>query len=210
MSIIRKVPLARSLAQTIDDRIRHWIAQEGKAMPATVVAPLGGTVIVSFDILGLDLPLVQMPLAGAEFIRYPIQTGASGVCFPADYSIGSVSGLGAGPATTRKPGNLSALTFFPVGSVDWIPCNPEALVMYGGIDGVSVQSEAGLTPAFSVSVTSAGITLYAGATAMLTVTAAGVTIQGQEYLAHEHLAGTLVAPSSGGPVTGDTGTVVPA
>lgn len=216
MSRAQKVPTTRQLSAYTEQRARDVLAEGGLEWPCRVTAVAGSMVTVKFNVANVLAPDMTMPVAGFEYIRYPIEagdgivTGELGVAMSASAYLGALSGLGdaaLGTADIQIPdGNLADLVFVPFSTKSWAATpDPTALVLYGRVGGVTVQNS--VAPAFSIKVTSTGITLYAGTTAMLTVTAAGVTIQGQAFLAHTHLPGTFTAPSGGGPVTGDSGAV---
>lgn len=141
----QKTHLVKSLSGFAAKKAADAIAVLGKALPASVVSVDGSIVTVRFEIQsGFTLPDVTCPLAGAEYVRYPIQPGCPGVVFPADARLGGVTGLGGGTATLVRPANLAALTFFPLGNADWADSgDPDALVLYGEAGGVVVRTKDG-------------------------------------------------------------------
>lgn len=223
-----KTPLSRTLPLWVQSVIRAELDRLGKAIPATVKSVSGAIVTVNFQVSGMTLPTVEMPLFGPEYIRYPIQAGDKGVCFPADFYLGAMSGLGTGNADQSLRGNLSTLVFLPIGNKSWSAVDAQAVTLYGP-NGVVLRdsnshSSITLTPSDitgtaqtqyqigvgsnTVTIDSSGITLTAGGVSIV-INSGGVTIDGKDFLTHDHLAGTYVAPSGGGPVTGDSGPVVP-
>ena len=138
----QKTPLARALNRFAEKKVAEAIQLLGKALPASVTAVSGSIVTVKFEVTTtLTLPPVTMPLAGAEYIRFPTQIGDKGLVFPADVYLGGVSGLGGGTADLSIPANLSALVFFPIGNKGWSTTdNPNAVVIYGP-DGAIIRTK---------------------------------------------------------------------
>src|ERR1700692_698743 len=201
----QKTPMARSLPMFALARAAAEIAKRGQALPGHVTAITGDIVTINFDVAGLTLPQVQMPLFGPEYIRYPVQVGDQGVAFPASVYIGGVSGLGTGTATDTIQGNLSTLVWFPIANKSWSTppgSNANTLALYGHAGLLLLDS---LTGNSSIKLTATGITLtFAGHTIVINST--GVIIDGRTFLLHEHVPGTYIAGST--PVTGDSGAVV--
>lgn len=205
MSIAQKVPLARTLSVFAENTAASEIAKLGLAPPGHVVAVSGSIVTVNFDVRGITLPQVTMPLAGSEYIRLPVQVGDKGFAVPCDFFLGGVSGLGSGVADTTQRANLSTLVWLPVGNKNWTASpNPNATVIYGP-DGVILQDKAGASPDFRITVNSSGITMTGGGHTV-TLNSAGLTIDGVVFSTHGHSAGTYVAGANA--VTGDSGGVV--
>lgn len=211
MSNAQKTPLSRTLNQFATRKALDEIEKRGLALPGHVISVTGPIVKVNFDVSGATLSQVTMPLFGPEYIRYPVQVGDKGAAFPVDAFMGGVSGLGTGSADMTLQGNLSTLVWFPVGNKNWSAVDPNAVTIYGP-NGVVLKDSAGHTTA---TLTPAGLAIAAQSSFSVTVgshsiviDSAGVHIDGKLFLTHEHLPGTYVAPSSGGPVTGDSGAVV--
>lgn len=154
----QKTPLARSLNQFAERKVRGIIELLGKSLPASVVSVSGSIVTVKFEISGpYTLPNVTVPLAGPEYARPPTQKGDKGVVFSSDAYLGGMSGLGGGVADLSLRANLSSLVFFPIGNKGWTaPDDPNAYVIYGP-DGVILRDTQSKT--------------------VFTLTAAGVVIQ---------------------------------
>jgi hypothetical protein len=205
-----KTPTSKSLNQIATRKAMDAIDQLGQALPGHVVAVNGAIVTVAFDVTGLTLPQVKMPVFGPIYIRYPIQVGDKGVTFPIDVYLGGVSGLGGGTADTTPQGNLSTLVWLPVGNSNWPSVNSNALVLQGP-DGVVEQDTGGnttsaLTPngvAVSAKETYAitagtSITFSVGGVSIV-INASGVTIDGVPFLPHTH-SGVESGPDDSGPV----------
>jgi hypothetical protein len=200
-----KTPLALSFPSAVNKTIADAIQLTGKALPASVVQLVSkGIVRVRFEVAGpWTLPEVTCTLAGSEYIGLPLQPGCRGVVFPADVSLGGVTGLGSGVADIRRqPANLAALVFFPLGNVDFGPADGSFLVLHGP-QGVIVRN-----PADTVKVTVGANSAIMEATGgSVTVNASGVaingvlTINGAPYLAHIHGGVTVGAGVSGAVVT---------
>lgn len=222
----QKTPLSRTLSRFAQQKAVDEIQKRGYALPGHVTAVNGAIVTVSFDVSDVTLNPVTMPIFGAEYIRLPVQVGDKGVAFPASVYIGGVSGLG-GAGTTADlatlQGNLSTLVWFPIGNKSWtVPPGSDAdtLALYGHLatlllDSLSGDSSikltsSGITLTFgsaSITMNSSGITLQVGSKSVV-VSSSGVSIEGREFLTHNHVPGTYTAPSGGGLITGDSGNVV--
>jgi hypothetical protein len=137
----QKTPLSRTLTAYVDGMIRKEIQKLGKALPCQVVDidPTGTIVTVSFQLSDAQLPQVKLPVAGAEYIRYPIQKGSLGVTFPADTYLGQVTGLGSGTASLTRRANLSTLVFFPVGNKNFTATDDADAVLIYGPNGVILR-----------------------------------------------------------------------
>ena len=144
----QKTPLAISLQNLGQKKAQDAVALLGKSLPAQVISidNTGTIVTVKFLVQTrlFTLPNIQCPLATSEYARAPIQPGCKGEVFPSDVYTGGVSGLGGGNADLSLPGNLSALTFFPVGNTGFGPTDdPNAYVLYGP-DGVILRDSQSL------------------------------------------------------------------
>lgn len=198
--------------------IRDELDRLGKAIPATVKSVSGAIVTVNFEVSGMTLPSVEMPLFGPEYVRYPIQVGDKGVCLPADFYLGQMSGLGPGTADQSLRGNLSTLVFFPIGNKNWSAVDAQAVTIYGP-NGVVLRdsnshSTLTLTPSDitgtaqtqfqigvgsnTITISSSGITLTGGGVS-IQITSSGVTIDGVDFLTHAH-SGVTTGPGVTGPV----------
>lgn len=220
MSYDQKVPFSRTLPQVMGRVARSTVSRLGLAIPGSVTAVSGAIVTVQPMLAGANLGPLTMPLASAQYLRLPIQVGDKGVAMPASFYLGAVSGLGnGGSADTSIPdGNLTALFWVPLGSKGWATVSdPNAVTIYGvGSSGVTLKTGTGnasitltdnsltlVCGGNTVTIDSSGVTIDGGKT--VTIDSSGVTIDGTVFESHEHVAGTLVAPSGGGPVTGETG-----
>jgi hypothetical protein len=221
MTNAQKTPLSRTLNVFAQRKVLDEIAKRGRSLPGTVLSVSGPIVTVNLDVDGETLPQVTMPLFGPEYIRYPVQQNDKGVCFPVDISIASVSGLGNGTADDTLQGNLSTLVWFPIGNQNWaVPPGSDAntLAAYGHLATLLLDSltgnssvkltSTGITLTFgsaSITMNSSGITLQFGSKSVV-ISSSGVSVEGREFLTHDHLPGTYVAGSTA--VTGTSGTVV--
>lgn len=129
-------------------------------------------------------------------IRYPIQAGDLGVCFPADAALGGVSG-GTGTADLTQQANLSTLVFFPIGSSKWSATdNPNSLVLYGP-DGAIIRNK---NKDVTITLTSSGVVVKGSGAALALVTSAFEAI----FNAHVHSdsgAGPPTAPMTSAQLT---------
>jgi len=145
MSSDQKIPFSQSVNLFTDRKINDALQSYSQSYPCYVTAVNGSIVTVKFDVTvpnGVTLPEVTCPIAGAEYIRYPIQEGCKGYCIPANVSLRNASGLGAGgaPPDLSDPGNLTALVFFPFGNTQFFEVNGQYLVMYGE-EGVQITTK---------------------------------------------------------------------
>jgi hypothetical protein len=210
MSSEQKIPLSRALSAFTRSKALSEIVKRWRVLPGHVVAVAGSIVTINFDVQGQTLPQVTMPLAGPEYIRYPIQVGDMGVALPASVYLGGVSGLGGGMADKTLRGNLATLWWVPISNANWSAVDPNAVTIYGP-NGVALMDTAGhtkatLTPAGLAVTAQTSISLTVGSH-NITIDSAGVHIDGRLFLAHEHTPGTY-AESGGSAVTGNSGGVV--
>jgi hypothetical protein len=187
MSNAQKTPLSRTLSTFTRQKALDEIAKRGQALPGRVVSVSGPIVTISFEVSGITLPQVTMPLFGPEYIRYPVQVGDQGVAFPASVYLGGVSGLGGGTADSRLRANLATLVWFPIANKNWSAVDPNAVTIYGP-NGVVLrdsnsQSVETLTPssvAFATPVVSTTQNLSSGtgwSGVFTTTTGLTVTVQ---------------------------------
>ena len=145
----QKTPIARTINSWAQQKILNEILRQGLALPAEVIAVSGSIVTVKFKVQSAPntnspyvLPPVTIPIAGAQWARAPTQIGDTGVCIPADTSIGGITGLGTGTPPLSLQANLASVVFLPVGSSLFSPTdNPNAWVLYGP-DGVILRDSA--------------------------------------------------------------------
>ena len=190
----------------------------GKALPCHVTAVSGQIVTVAFDLpqgAPWILPEITVPVASSPYDYEPYQIGDTGFTVPADAYLGGISGIGGGQATWKRPGNLDALVFVPVGKQSFTAANANARIIQGP-DGWIAQTTQGSTPC-SIVGNQQGITLTYGSTQIamnassITMTAGGQTVTlnssgfdigGIEFGTHEHTGVTAGSSNSGGPVAG--------
>lgn len=133
----QKTPLAQSLQKLGRAKAQDAVQMLGKGLPCTVSSVDGpGIVTVNFAVASLPAPLskMQMPYSKPPYIKFPIAVGNIGVALSADLRTGGLSGLGIGtPNLQDTVGNLSALTFFPLGSTAESFIDEDALELYGNI-----------------------------------------------------------------------------
>ena len=190
----------------------------GKSLPCHVVQTAGQIVTVAFDLpqgAPWILPEITLPVACSEWDYLPLQEGDTGFTVPADVYLGGISGLGGGQATWKRPGNLDALVFVPVGKQSFTATNPNARIIQGP-DGWIAQTTQGSTPC-SIVGNQQGITLTYGSTQIVmnsdsiqmtaggqtvTLNGSGFDIGGILFESHEHSGVTTGSGNTGGPVAG--------
>jgi hypothetical protein len=207
----QKTPMATSLTRRTRREIESALQLTGKALPASIVSLAGsGIATIKFELTNIPftLPTVELPIAGSEFTRVPLQQGTKGLVFPADTRIGHISGLGGTSADLSKPGNLAALTFFPIGNTGWTaPEDANQLELYG-VDGALIKST--VNKEWFAQWTKNGATISnKDGSVSFSLTSAGTEIKGPVIFDNVvtmkqglQLAGNIVAPG-GGTYTGD-------
>jgi hypothetical protein len=209
MSNPQKTPYSRLINNFGIRRAKQEIAKRGQRLPGSVISVSGAIVTVSFEVSGVNLPQVTMPLAGAEYVRYPIQSGDLGYATTADAYLGGISGLGGGVADETLRANLSTLVWVPIGNESWSEVDPNAVTIYGP-NGVVLRDSDNNT---SSTLTPDGISdsaketyeITAGTSITLTVgshsiviASSGITIDGKVFLTHEHTNVTTGTVNTGG------------
>jgi hypothetical protein len=209
MSIAQKSPYARTLPLFAKGASLDQIARQGLCLPGHVVSVSGAIVTISFDVNGLTLGQVTMPLASPTYIMLPIQAGDKGVAVPASFYLGGVSGIGGGTANDVQRGNMATLWWEPIGSTSFTTPDPNSVVIRGP-NGVILQDISGgtvatLTPT-GLTITSASGTLtFTAGGHTVVIDSSGITLDGILFSTHTHLPGTYVA--DGEPITGISGVV---
>lgn len=201
----QKKPFADSMSRFVEAKVLAEIRKRGQSLPGHVVEVVSSMIVtVNFDVQGFSCPVVTMPVAGAQYLRMPIQTGDQGVALSASVPIANISGLGTGnPDLATLNANLSMLTWFPVGNINWDAVDLNTLVLYGPPGGNGVLLQDVITaPGATVSVKNGVITLSAGGHT-IEISSAGVVIDGITWGTHSHSPGTYEAPD--GAVTGEAG-----
>lgn len=181
MSNGQKTPLALSLNRFSEQKAKDAIQTLGRALPCSVVAVSGSIVTVKFEVIsGFTLPMITVPHAGAEWVRYPTQIGDKGVVIPSMARLNDTNGIGQGKGDLITPANLSALIFLPVGNAGWtVPIDPNKLELYGK-NGVIIKDS--LTGAVIVTVSGSGVHISGG---NVTIDEDCV-IGGISFLEHKH------------------------
>lgn len=203
MSNQLKLPIGRSLNQLSEKVVNDAAVKSGQSWPCHAVAVNGAIITVAFDIDSpYTLPAIDIPLAGAEYIRYPIQPGDKGIAIACDVDIAPQAGLGTGIPNLSSPAPLGALVFLPIGNKNWNPVDPNAVVIYAP-NGVVIEDTA---KACSITVTPDSITAKKGSYTVvidntgISMTAPTVTINGNLQL-NGGMTGTSGANFSGNIVT---------
>lgn len=201
---VQKKPLGLSLNRHAAQAAMSAIQTRGKSLPCTVVKVSGATVEVAFQVQGgVTLPNVTMPIQTSKYVREPLQVGDPGLAVAADFYLGGVSGLGGGTADLSQRGNLTTLTFMPVGNVHFSTTDANA-VCIAGPNGVALGTTGGGGASLVVGTSSLALSApteisFSAGGHTVTLNAAGLTIDGTVFALHEH---TLTQPGTGvsGPV----------
>lgn len=198
MSNAQKTPFVRSMNDFAAKKALSQIKKTGRSLPGHVVAVNGAIVTINFDVLGVTLPRVTMPIQGAEYQRLPVQINDKGYALPADVYLGGVSGLGGGTADMTQRGNLSTLGWFPLGNKNWtLPggADGNTYVAYGKDALLLLDSFAANA---SIKLTNSEIAMNCGGHNIV-INASGVIIDGKPFLPHSH-SGVQSGGSDTGPV----------
>jgi hypothetical protein len=193
----QKTPLGPSLVRIAQQEVANAISRAGQRLPCSVVSCDGSIVTVKFEVQGnvVPLPQVTIPVAGSRYIREPFQPGDLGWCNTADVYLGGVSGLGGGVAGLTKPFNFTALVFEPIGNTGFAPVNPNVLVLAGP----EAAQMGDLGGAAVITAGTTGISLAFGGHS-ITITDAGVTIDGILWGTHGHTGVATGSNVTGPPV----------
>jgi len=168
----QKTPISKSLSDFSTAQALDHIQQTGRALPVSVTAVSGAIITVKFEVQsGFTLPPVTVPLAGAEYIRYPIQVGDTGVVFPADAYLGGITDLGGGTANLKPRGNLSTLVFFPIARKRWTAVDPNAVTVYGPNGVVTRDTQSNMV----VTLTPTGVVAQLKNGSTFTINGSGIT-----------------------------------
>jgi hypothetical protein len=138
----QRTPIVRSIQQVAQRKAEAAIELLGKALPCEVVSRKGAIVTVKFALTNVpfNLPQIDIPIIGSEYIRVPVQAGCKGLTISADASLGAVTGLGPATVGLALPANLTALVFVPIGNKDFAPEHADHLELYGA-DGVLIKNK---------------------------------------------------------------------
>ena len=141
MDFSKRFPVAENLASIIDYRIQSTDQRVGYQLPCTVVSvdDTKGFVTVNFEVQNtpFNLPEITIPVAGWEYIRYPIKEGDPGITISADVDLISISGGQSRQPDFVASSNLNTvLMFVPIRNENSFQTpNGNATVIYGP-DGV--------------------------------------------------------------------------
>jgi hypothetical protein len=128
-----RLPLQGSLSQMMKNGASQQDDSIAKPLTVSVTAVEANRMSVTVKVetsSGWSMPLIDVPVAGAEYIRYPIQVGDIGLLIPSKTPNGDASGAG-GQSSVRAQFNFSACYFQPVGNATWSPESADQVTMYG-------------------------------------------------------------------------------
>lgn len=141
MNNVQKIPFQQSLGATAKSGAESAISMLSRSLPASVTEVKNSRVKVKFEVLSdYNLPEIEVPIAGSEYVREPIQKGDRGVLIPCGTSVSEISGEAEGAPNLDTPPNLSALIFFPIGNKKWKAINPRELTLTG-LDDVLLRDD---------------------------------------------------------------------
>lgn len=161
-----KHPISQSLNWFSEEKIADAQKLLAKSYPCSVEEVIGKTnsiVKVKIELrTDLNFPVLTVPVASPQYVRFPIKKGDKGVVFCVDYGIWGVTGLG----TTDAPADLSAQfnssngVFFPVGSkkFDDVKEGEDKKVVIYGPDGAVLRTAKG--DKGKVDVSDKGVVIY--------------------------------------------------
>ena len=225
-----KLWLQKQLNRNAIRRASEAIQAIGRALPCSVTAVNGSIVTVKFEINSTPwtLPPITIPKLESNWIREPTQIGDFGMTVPADAYLSAISGFGGAAPTLARPANLSALIFVPVSNKQSPPIDPNAAQVQGpngtinrtttGTTSSVVTNASGTTVTYgsntlvingteiagtvgssSFTITSSQITLTAGGVPIV-INSSGLSINGIQFMAHEHSGVTTGTGNTGGVV----------
>ena len=225
-----KLWLQKQLNRNAIRRASEAIQATGRALPCSVTAVNGSIVTVKFEVNSTPwtLPPITIPKLESNWIREPTQIGDFGMTVPADAYLSAISGFGGAAPTLARPANLSALIFVPVSNKQSPPIDPNAAQVQGpngaiirtttGTTSSVVTNASGTTVTYgsntlvingteiagtvgssSFTITSSQITLTAGGVPVV-INSSGLSINGIQFMAHEHSGVTTGTGNTGGVV----------
>ncbi len=141
MNNTQKIPFQVSLGATAKSGAESAISLLSRSLPASVVKVMNSRVVVKFEVLSdYNLPEIEVPVVGSEYVRIPIQKGDKGILIPCDTSVSEISGEADGAPSLDSPPNLSALMFLPLGNKKWKAVNERELTLTG-LDDVLLRDD---------------------------------------------------------------------
>ncbi len=197
----QKTPIARTLNEFAQRKVRGALSLLGQSLPASVISRAGSIVTVRFEVNATPytLPNVTVPMIGSEYVRLPIQPGCKGWVMTADAFLGGMSGLGSGAAGLTPRANLSMLVWSPIGNKNWDPADdPNKLVLYGP-DGVVIRDQESknkltiATDGVTFDVTVGGVVINIPAGQMVVVNG-DAQVQNLNVLGNINLTGSFLGP----------------
>lgn len=196
-------PQGQALNLWEDEQNASDLYRQARGLPCQVVSVQNQHVTVSFLVQAqanqtpVTLPQITIPIATWVYIRIPVQVGDLGMTVSADVNLSGIDGQGnSGAVPLVKSANLSGLAFLPIASTQWDPAPDPKAVYIAGPEGVILGRMK--DDQTSIVLDANGITLTGGGITV-SITNAGVTIDGVLWETHAH----LYAPGSGTPT--DTG-----
>lgn len=131
----QKLPFQQSLARLAQSRAKEAIGLLAMSLPASIIEVNGAVAKVKFEVLDeYNLPEIEVPISGSEYVRIPLQPGDKGILVPCEASIFGVSGMSTNVADLTTPANLSSLMFVPIGNKKWKSVDGKMLVLTGMSD----------------------------------------------------------------------------
>lgn len=135
MNNTQKLPFQISLGMTARKGAESAIGLLARSLPASVVEANGSIVKVKFEVLSeYNLPEIEVPVAGSEYVRIPLKKGDKGILVPCEADISGVCGTSTNTADLETPPNLSSLWFVPIGNKEWGSVDAEMLTLTGRSD----------------------------------------------------------------------------
>lgn len=170
--LTKKLSFAQNLSSAVQNVVDQTMSMYGNQLPCTVVETDGRFVTVNFEVVNTTLPLPQItiPIAGWQWMRYPVQVGDAGVTVSIDVNVAFIAHVVNGKTTMVPSGNFGpTLLFLPVMQKDMFTApDPNALIGYGP-NGVQLfdydptkQPDENINSLLKVTPTSVNIILKSG------------------------------------------------
>lgn len=203
----------QSYNRTAQVRALELINNTGKGLPCHVVAVNGQMVTVAFDLDSTPwtLPQLTIPKQENPYIKSPTQVGDKGMTVAAFTYLDYTTGQSGSISELKQCGNLSGLTFVPVGNIGTSMIDPDAVEITAP-NGAIIKTDDGVG---EIIVNGSNISLTYGATTFIidstginitcsgqtvSIGAGGISFNGIDFATHRHTGVQTGGSNTGGPI----------